>query len=141
MSPNLLFPNYFKKIGFLLYILGYGYAINYDFNPDDVHHFQGLLIQLTILIGLLFISGSKEKIEDEMIQNLRLLSIKWAVFLMVLIRVFFKIIAFSTQNADFLPNKFQMNFLFILYLILFYYHLYVKDFITKLFNKNTKNEE
>ncbi len=141
MNKNLLFPNYFKKIGLLLYFLGYGYAINYENDPDDVYHFQGLLIQLTILIGLLFISGAKEKIEDEMIQHLRLLSIKWAVFLMVLIRVFFKIIAFSFQNTTLLPNKFQMNFLFILYLILFYYHLYVKNFIIKLFNKNIVNEE
>ncbi|MBX9449560.1 MAG: hypothetical protein KL787_07565 [Taibaiella sp.] len=133
MIPNVLFPNYFKWIGLMLFIGGYSYAVSYPYDPDDVAHVQGLYIQITILAGLLFIAGAREKREDERAKYCRLTSLQWSIFLLIFLRVTMKAIAFYKQDPSWLPFEYQVNFLLVLYLLLFYYQLYAKDFLLNLF--------
>jgi hypothetical protein len=141
MKSKLLFPNYFKLIGIFLYIGALTFALSYPHKPDDVMHYQGFLIQLSALAGLLFIAGASEKREDELINHYRLTSLKWSVFMLVLLRVLFKAIAFYTKDIDLLPSNLQTNFLLLLYIIIFYYQLHIKNFLIQILKLKNDNEE
>ncbi len=135
MIPHILLPNYYKMIGFILVITGF--VVNYIFQPNvlDVTNGLGLFIQIIILVGLLLIINAKEKNEDELIKYYRLTSLQWAVIVYVFLRLLFKIIAWYTQEIRWTPN-FQVNFLLMIYLLLFYYQLYIKEHVLKLFENN-----
>ncbi len=78
MKSNIikwLLPNYCKKIGIVIVLVATGLLINYFINrsiseTSDYNVFTRVLMA----IGLLLIAVSKEKIEDERIQILRLQS-------------------------------------------------------------------
>lgn len=133
MIPNILLPRYFKIIGLIMVVCGYLYASTYAYDPDDVTHVGGLLIQVSVLLGYLMIAGAQEKTEDEMVRHIRLVSLQWSVFILIALRVFHKIIAFYTTDSSWLP-QWQVNALLLFYLLLFYYQLYIKDFIARLLN-------
>ncbi len=139
MIPNILLPRYFKWIGLVLLLAGYAFAFSYNADPDDVNHPQGLFIQVAILTGALFIAGAKEKMEDEMIKHIRLTSLQWSVFVLIALRVTFKCIAFYTHDINWLP-QWQVNSLLLFYLLLFYYQLYVREYLGKFF-KGGNNEK
>ena len=106
MKVNYLFPNKFKKIGWLLFIpsaiiglvtLIYEYEPSFlDFNLpaifiDDLFKEQKLygmvknnilneILGILIIISSLFVAFSKEKLEDEYISKIRLDSLVWAVY-------------------------------------------------------------
>ena len=106
MKVNYLFPNKFKKIGWLLLIpsaiiglvtLIYEYEPSFlDFNLpaifiDDLFKEQKLygmvknnilneILGILIIISSLFVAFSKEKLEDEYISKIRLDSLVWAVY-------------------------------------------------------------
>ena len=116
MKENYLFPNQFKKIGWIVFIpaliLGLFFII-YQFDPifSDVKLFAILtsgigpwesgisffeiiktnimdeLLGLLIIIGLLFIAFSKEKSEDEFILKIRLESLVWATYINYIILI------------------------------------------------------
>ena len=105
MSPKLLLPNKFKKIGWFIFvpstILGiilcikdFGaewlwarvFAIAYDGTMGTTFYFGSLFTNVTntiigslFIIGALLVSFSKEKNEDEFIAEIRLSSLLWAV--------------------------------------------------------------
>jgi hypothetical protein len=141
MKSKLLFPNYFKFIGVLLYIGAFCSAQFYTHNLDDVMYYQGFFVQLSALAGLLFIAGAREQREDELINHYRLTSVQWSVFILVLLRVLFKAIAFYTKDTDFLPIYLQTNFLLLLYIIIFYYQLHIKNFFFKILKRGNEHEE
>jgi len=126
-----MLPRYFKWFGLLLVIAGFGYSAVYRHSLDDVAFIGGLWIQTAILAGLLMIAGAKEKTEDEMIRHIRLTSLQWSVFLMILLRLGFKTVAFLTREVSWLPHI-QINGLLMIYLVLFYYQLYVKDYLASI---------
>lgn len=134
MIPYLLFPRFFKLIGLLLVMLGY--TIDFIKRPNllDVTNGLGLLVQILVLIGLLFICCSKQKTEDELIKYYRLISLQWAVLILIMLRVFYKTMAWAFADESWTPH-WQINALLIFYLLFFYYQLYVKDFIANMFNK------
>ena len=134
MIPSLLFPRFFKWPGLLLVIAGYTMAGLLQPNFDDLSDGHALLVQIMILTGFLFISCAREKYEDEFIKYYRLVSLQWAVLILIVLRVFYKIMAWYTADAGWTPH-FQVNALLIFYLALFYYQLYVKDSLLKLFGK------
>ncbi len=131
MIPNILLPRYFKWIGLVLLISGYVYGFTYSAYPDDVNHPAGLFIQVAVLIGSLLIAGASEKMEDEMIKQIRLSSLQWSVFIIIGLRVVYKCIAFYTKDVNWLPH-WQVNSLLLFYLLLFYYQLYIKDMLQKI---------
>ena len=137
MIPSILLPRYFKWIGLLLALFGYIYGPIYGQNLDDVNHPEGLLIQVSILIGLLMIAGAKEKTEDEMIRHVRLTSLQWSVFILIALRVLYKCIAFYKKDVNWLPH-WQVNSMLVFYLALFYYQLYVRDLVLKIFKSGSK---
>lgn len=134
MIPSVLFPRFFKWLGLCLVVAGF--AMNALLQPDvdDLTDGTGLLVQVMILAGLLFISGAREKYEDEFIKYYRLVSLQWAVLLLIVLRVFYKAMAWYTADESWTPH-FQVNALLIFYLAFFYYQLYVKDRLLKLFGK------
>ena len=131
MIPKILLPLYCKWIGLVLLLSGYAYGFSYNGNPDDVSHPEGLMLQVAILCGLLLIAGAREKIEDEMIGQMRLTSLQWSVFLLIGLRVVYKSIAFCTKDVNWLPH-WQVNSLLLFYLVLFYYQLYVSEAVSKM---------
>ncbi|QJP34798.1 hypothetical protein F0365_10555 [Nonlabens sp. Ci31] len=105
---NYLFPNKYKKAGLLLFIVGFtlfimGLFFNVDVelsfldirmpvimtNPlfSERQYFQMVetnisihLIILSIIIGGLMFGFSKERIEDELISDIRKSSLIWAIY-------------------------------------------------------------
>lgn len=134
MIPYILLPRYFKLIGVLLYVSGF--IIDALYKPDlsDVTNGLGLFIQVLILAGLLCMCCSKQKQEDEFIKYYRLTSLQWAVVIFICLRLFYKTMAWITADISWTPH-WQVNALLLFYLVFFYYQLYVKYFIVKLFNK------
>jgi len=137
MIPNILLPRFFKWIGLVLLVSGYAMAFTYRHDPDDVTRPQGLLLQVAILTGLLLIAGARQKMEDEMIQHIRLTSLQWSVFVFIALRLIYKSVAFYTADASWLP-QWQVNSLLLFYLLLFYYQAYIKDYAQRLLKKQGK---
>jgi len=101
MKTRFLFPHKLKKIGVIIFLIGLGISlISTYFAPDVTKYFIsrsnrdsssltpdliGILITdaklITLIIGLVLISFSKEKIEDEQIAQVRLDSLQWAIYL------------------------------------------------------------
>jgi hypothetical protein len=109
MKNSYLFPNKYKKIGLLLFIAGFtllimGLLFDVDVelsyldikmpvivnNPifSERHYFQIVetnitvqIIILSIIIGGLLLGFSKERVEDELIRDIRNKSLVWAVYL------------------------------------------------------------
>lgn len=93
-------PNYFKKIGLglLLVSLVAIFLNKYLFEQDGLR----ILFRYGMLLGLLFISISKEKLEDELIAQLRLQSYSIAFVLGVLYSLAAPFIAYG---VDLLQSK------------------------------------
>ncbi|MFD1141394.1 hypothetical protein ACFQ4C_09750 [Larkinella insperata] len=53
---------------------------NFLTNSYNAINFTDELAALGVIVGLLFVAFSKEKVEDEMISRLRLESLQWAVY-------------------------------------------------------------
>ena len=153
MKNSLLIPNQYKVFGWITFLLfatlGVFCMVN-DFRIPglQVYHISkesvesaGIGFQdynltnefavLGITIGLLMITFSKEKIEDEYISMLRLKSLQWAVLLSYIILL---ILNFSFYGISFLIllvyNAWTTLLIFI---IKFYWSLYQ-------FRKGAKNE-
>ena len=114
MKTNFLLPNKFKKIGWVLFLIGIvtGVFMYSDLLDNDVlqvkvlsiYH-EGILsektsffkiikngildeiVALIIIVGGLIVGFSKEKIEDEFIYKLRTESLVWALILNYVILV------------------------------------------------------
>lgn len=106
MKSNYLFPNQFKKIGWIVLIIGLALGVLFLISPTDINFFNikvfaiagqpifgksaifsiyknnilNELVGLFIMTGLLFIAFSKEKSEDEFISKIRLESLVWATY-------------------------------------------------------------
>jgi hypothetical protein len=107
MKSRFLFPNQWRRIGYLCFALALLFVIVLKvLHPEgyaaaDLHTVPGPGIKahhdlyfgvtamrlhhnimvLLIVFGLLFVAFSKEKIEDEQITQLRLDSLQWAIYL------------------------------------------------------------
>jgi uncharacterized membrane protein len=107
MKSRYLFPYWCKFLGLVLIaihlpVMHLRHSGSWDFDshgPGDQSLFNGphLFFIFTILlmvIGLLLVAFSKEKIEDEQISQLRLDSLQWAVYfnylVLILTAVFMK---------------------------------------------------
>lgn len=123
MIPKYLLPSYFKSIGLILFLLSLIGHLIYGY-------FYFLLFTAVAFFGLFLIASSREKIEDEMIQDIRLKSLQTAVFLQVVFILGFTLIDnWKGEGFVNLPiPAVLVGILFIaVYLAVFYYQLYFKQ--------------
>ncbi|MBR9919852.1 MAG: hypothetical protein GYB31_03370 [Bacteroidetes bacterium] len=83
-----LLPYSFKPIGLTLFILAFAGLVISKFYVEDPNAYRTVLRHLT-LIGLLFISISREKTEDEMMVRIRAQSFALAFIAGVIYAVFY----------------------------------------------------
>jgi hypothetical protein len=90
MKERFLFPYWCKYLGIVLFLAHLPIYIivkrvmHVQFDTNDAslfsgHHIFYVSTAMTMVVGLLMIAFSKEKIEDEQISQLRLESLKWAI--------------------------------------------------------------
>jgi hypothetical protein len=89
MKERFLFPYWCKYLGIVLFLAHLPIYIikkmmHVQFDNNDPSLFSGqhvfyVATAMSMVIGLLLIAFSKEKIEDEQISQLRLESLKWAI--------------------------------------------------------------
>jgi hypothetical protein len=89
MKTRFLFPHWCKYWGIALFLVNQPIFIikkmmHVQFDNSDISLFNGshifyIATALSMVIGLLMIAFSKEKIEDEQITQLRLDSLQWAI--------------------------------------------------------------
>ncbi|RYD96086.1 MAG: hypothetical protein EOP54_14550 [Sphingobacteriales bacterium] len=130
MKVSMVFPRFFKWLGLILFTLAILFPYP-DENMDDVNNPLGLLIQVTSFTGLLFMAGSRLKLEDEWSQHIRLNSIQWALLIYMTARIGMKVIAFWTRDEDWLPVDFQINMLLIIFIVLFYSRTRLIPFLSR----------
>ncbi len=128
---NYLFPHSFQLIGWILFvpslILGAIFFFNIMAPADqslDLPYFSGVseiivndFIIIGIALGALFIVCSKEKVEDEMTQSIRLASLLNSIYAYVILLVFCTILMngvdfllFVIVDLAILPILFVCNF-------------------------------
>ncbi|OFX83321.1 MAG: hypothetical protein A2W99_12075 [Bacteroidetes bacterium GWF2_33_16] len=151
MKTKFLFPNRFKRIGWILLIpaaiLGF-FILFFDFEfmfldskvfaiysemfalggsntkilSIDVNNITDEIVSILFLIGAIFVAFSKEKQEDEFIAKVRLESLVWATYINYAILIFCIMFFFSTGFLTvMILNMFTILIFFI---IRFYYILY-----------------
>lgn len=130
---NYLFPHIFQPIGWILFIpsliLGVLFFFSVTSATDisfDLPYFSGVaetivndFIIIGIALGALFIVCSKEKVEDEMTQSIRLASLLNSIYAYVILLVFCTILingvdylTFMFADLAILPILFVCNFRF-----------------------------
>ena len=148
MKTNYLFPNHFKKIGWLLFIPGIILGIVYLIYQSDISLFDikvfaiaekvifndadfftisennvlDEISSILLIIGALLIAFSKEKTEDEFISKIRLESLVWATYINYAILIL--AIIFVYDITFFWVLVFNMFTLLVFFLIRFNCALY-----------------
>ena len=120
MKSNLL-PNSFKFLGVTIFALAFLIPIAMGLlNPqpwDDTEN-RRQIAQAIMLVGLLILILSKEKIEDEFINSCRLKAFKVAFIAGI---IYFLQDAFGTYNGSLLNSSFYLLIMQIgVYCIIFY---------------------
>jgi len=90
MKPKFLFPHWTRYLGWILVfahvpvmVLGKYYDLKAHRSNDELFNGPHLLFigtALLMAVGLFLVAFSRERIEDEQIAQLRLDSLRWAVF-------------------------------------------------------------
>lgn len=148
MKTKLLFPNKFKKIGWIILIpssvlgllimffdLEIGFldvkvlAIISDKFTNSINFFSLIknnitdeIIGISFIIGAILVAFSKEKYEDEFIAKIRLESLVWATYTNYLILIL--CILFVYDLSFFTVMVFNMFTILIFFIIRFYYMLF-----------------
>lgn len=101
-----LLPVYFKKIGIIVILLSFLPLIFVKtFDIELIHYQKELCKTLTLnilILGLLFIAWSRDKIEDEMTMSIRLSSMAWTFLwavLLVVIKPLFDFLFYGTSSV------------------------------------------
>lgn len=135
-----LLPSYFKWIGLAGYIVAGVLVSNYTFDLDDVQKPTGLSLQLIALLSLVIIIFSKQRVEDEFVIHKRLQALQISILIIVLLRIFFKSLAFWFQDTAWMP-QFQINFLLLIYIIVFHFLHVIFPFISQKLSKEKAHEK
>lgn len=143
-SLRLLAP-YYKKIGWICMLIGAAVWIFYQLelinlpeikvfaisaeSLDQVYfsfidtEIERTLAGVLVIIGGLLITFSREKMEDEFIQTLRLRSFQWAFLLNYIILLFLFIFVYGMSFLTVMV--YQMFLILVLYILRFQYLLYI----------------
>lgn len=87
------------------------------------------IISVCLLVGLLLLAFSKEKVEDEWIQRVRLESLQWAILLNAVLLLLF--IVFVHGTPFFTVMTFNMFTPLLIFVGRFYYVLHLKPLFSK----------
>jgi hypothetical protein len=129
MNAKWLFPHRFRLIGWLLFIpsILLGLANRYTefrFEQLDVsgwlmfgeigNNLTDEVAGLGVIVGLLLIAFSKEKVEDEMISRIRLEALQWSVYANYLLLAIAMLTVYSTAFLEvMIYNMFTVLLVFI----------------------------
>lgn len=151
MKTNYLIDHKYKKIGWVLFLIGTGNLVFeritgeslYSFFPlnvslpnfnseHELFDWMDVNLEFTItlvipVIGSLVLLLSKERVEDEFVENMRLNSIFWALLYSNLIFISSTLLLYGLVYLDFLAYYAFLPQ--ILYLIRFHYLLYKNSFL------------
>jgi hypothetical protein len=143
MSPKLLLPNKYKKIGWCLLIpatlLGifmtatdfeiswlnvkvfalFSDSQSFSFIKDNI---TNEVVGVLFIIGALFVGFSREKREDEFIANLRLSSLLWAVYVNYILLLLAFLFVYGTPFLSVM--MYNMFTILIIFIVRFNYTLY-----------------
>lgn len=148
MNTNYLFPNRYKKLGWLLFIPGIIIGMAFLIYQSDINlfnikafalaeealfsdnsffsisenNFLDDISSILIIIGALLIAFSKEKFEDEFISKIRLESLVWATYINYAILTL--AIIFVKDMTFFWVLVFNMFTLLVFFLVRFNWALY-----------------
>ena len=145
-TNNFLLPHYFQKIGWSLFIFSFIYfAVDlYAFNilelfDQNYSRYGTMILYLLLIFSALFVAFAKEKIEDELIQNIRFTSIVITAY--ISFSIFMIVWIFDAINHAFRFTTFHIDLRLINPVTMFM--LYVVIFKTRLFisKRGLKNEE
>ncbi|GHB33310.1 hypothetical protein [Mongoliitalea lutea] len=123
MIPNFLFPHYCKWLGWILFGAGVLGHLVFGF-------YYFLLFLSLALLGLFVVASSRQQVEDEMIQSIRLRSLQTAVFVQVLFILGFSLLDdWKGEGLVNLPIPAVLaGILFVgIYLLVFHYKIYRLD--------------
>ncbi|OIN58249.1 hypothetical protein [Arsenicibacter rosenii] len=138
MNTTLLFPYYFRFIGWGLILAFLGTWAYLELNPDSgvedyltVHisnnwlsdfydttslNFTDEIMCIALITGLLFVGFSREKLEDEMINQLRLKALQASVYLNYALLMLAIVLIYGLEFYNVLMyNMFTVLLFFILY--------------------------
>lgn len=144
MIPSFLLPNRFKKIGYLLFPIGLIIWISIQqglFKAELNHTMKVIALSLSFfsfLFGLYFISFSKEPIEDEYINSVRLKSFQ----ISSITQMVFFLISFTLMilfNLE--PNGDGGLSIFLLSSILIFWIMYIVIFNYTLITNRSKLDD
>ena len=144
MNPLFLLPNRFKKIGIILFPIGFIIWIITQrglFNTDLNHTMKVITLTLSFfsfLFGLYFISFSKEPIEDEYINSVRLKSFQISSITQM---VFFLISFIIMFLFNLEPNGDAGLSIFLLSSIILYWLMYMIIFNYTLITNKSKLDD
>lgn len=133
MKHIKLFPHSFQRIGYVLLIpflaLGIAYMF-FEYSPSwllipfkenatleflSTQDFTDELAAVGLIISLLFIAFSREKIEDEAIQFFRLEALQWAVYANYLVLIISILAVYGSSFFEVMTyNMFTVLVIFIL---------------------------
>ncbi len=97
---KLQLPNKFKTIGWTLFIISFVsiFIINIVISDEIIRKQLMITTKYGILLGLLIVSLSKEKIEDEYIKSIRMQSYMFAFIIGVIQSLIFPFIDFGVDS-------------------------------------------
>lgn len=137
MNKSLLIPNRYKKIGFWIFLIFLVFGLLVRFADlqlpfltiprveksilDDMINLTDELALTGIIIGLLFIAFSREKVEDEFISKMRLESLQWAVLINYILLIVATWLVHGFAYIDVM--MYNMLTVLIIFIIRFHYTL------------------
>lgn len=122
LMKNYLFPHIFQPIGWVMFVLSLiiGIAVYYGANVFGAGITETIAIDSAIIgiaLGALFIVCSKERVEDEMTQSIRLSSLLNSIYAYVILLVVCTLfingidyLVFALFNLALFPIIFVCNF-------------------------------
>jgi hypothetical protein len=144
MKPSFLLPNRFKRIGIILFPIGLIIWISIQqglFKAELNHTMKVIALSLSFfsfLFGLYFISFSKEPIEDEYINSVRLKSFQ----ISSITQMVFFLISFTLMILfNFEPNGDGGLSIFLLSSILIFWIMYMVIFNYTLITNKSKLDD
>lgn len=128
MKTTLLLPNGFKKIGWAIFVPAFLLGCSICFFGEN---FDRWLFRETVMnniaiigtvVGALFIGFSREKIEDEMIQHIRLNALMAAMWINYLLLI---VVSLSIYNINYLTvMACGMGTPLVIFLLVYHFNLY-----------------
>ena len=113
-----LFPFWIKYLGIVISILSI--LIHWS-NMSEEPTVLSSFWQYGLVVGLIIISLSKERIEDEMTMSIRLNSIFISFFSGILVHIFYVLLAIlDGGNANSFSSLYVTNYILFMYVIIFH---------------------